>query len=137
MANLVHVHKYSDWERVIIVHSKDDQNNWTPSRALYSSHSGYDNYAWGDIQSTLTTEQIQAGDAQNPDGVQNNDHPKVYVSWSKHAQYDTMETNYLDPASQSLGDAYRSNDWWYYVDPKYYVRLIHTAAISDQTLISH
>lgn len=111
----------SDWERVIIIHSRDDSNMWAPSRALLSFHSGYNNLAWGDIQNTLTTDEVNAGDAKEPNGVQNNDHPKVYVAWSKHPNFDTRNTGWNDPASQSLDDAFRSDDWWYYVDPQYYV----------------
>lgn len=113
----------SDWERVVIIHSRNANNTWQPSRALLSAHSGYHNLAWGSIHSTLTTEQINAGDARQPDGVKNNDHPKVYVSWSKHAHFDTVLTTWLDPLSQSLDNAFRSNDWWHFVDQKYYVRL--------------
>jgi hypothetical protein len=94
---------------------------WAPSRALLSAHSGYHNLAWGAIQNTLTTDEINAGDAKTPNGVKNNDHPKVYVSWSKHANFDTRNTGWNDPASQSLEDAFRSQDWWYFVDPQYYV----------------
>lgn len=114
-------HKNSDWERVIIIHSRDDNKMWAPSRALLSSHSGYHNLAWGDIQNTLTTEEIQAGAANDPNGVRNNDHPKVYVSWSKHAHFDTRNTGWNDPLSQSTDNAFRSNDWWHYVSKKNYV----------------
>lgn len=113
-------HDY-DWERVIIIHSRDDNKMWAPSRALLSSHSGYHNLAWGDIQNTLTTEEIQAGAANDPNGVRNNDHPKVYVSWSKHAHFDTRNTGWNDPLSQSTDNAFRSNDWWHYVSKKNYV----------------
>lgn len=113
---------HSDWERVIIVHSKDSNNNWTPTRALLSAHSYYHNLAWGDIQNTLTTEEINAGKAIDPNGVKNNDHPKVYVAWSKHAHFDTRNTFWKDPISQSLGHAFRSQDWWHFVDPSNYVR---------------
>ncbi|KAL1974924.1 hypothetical protein VTN31DRAFT_5128 [Thermomyces dupontii] len=114
-------HNY-DWERVIIVHSKDSNNNWTPTRALLSAHSYYHNLAWGDIQNTLTTEEINAGKAIDPNGVKNNDHPKVYVAWSKHAHFDTRNTFWKDPISQSLGHAFRSQDWWHFVDPSNYIR---------------
>ncbi|KAB8349517.1 hypothetical protein FH972_023543 [Carpinus fangiana] len=114
-------HAY-DWERVVIVHSMTDNGGWAPSQALLSAHSGYNRYAWGDIQNTLTTDEINAGDAKDPNGVQGNDHPKVYVAWSKHANFDDRNTGYNDPASQSLDNAFRSQDWWYYVDPQYYVR---------------
>lgn len=115
---------HSDWERVIIIHSRDGNNMWAPSRALLSSHSGYHNLAWGDIQNTLTTEEIEAGDANDPNGVRNNDHPKVYISWSKHAHFDTRNTGWVDPISQSTDNAFRSNDWWHYVDKKYYVSIL-------------
>ena len=94
---------------------------WAPSRALLSAHSGYDSLAWGDIQDTLTTGEVNAGYAKEPNGVQNSDHPKVYVSWSKHAHFDTRNTGWIDPASQSLDNAFRSDDWWYFVEPQYYV----------------
>ncbi|KAJ5716636.1 hypothetical protein N7493_008547 [Penicillium malachiteum] len=113
-------HNY-DWERVIIIHSRDNSNMWAPSRALLSAHSGYHNLAWGHIHSTLTTDQIKAGQAKDPDGIRNEDHPKVYVAWSKHPNFDTRETGFNDPISQSLDDAFRSDDWWYYVDPEYYI----------------
>jgi hypothetical protein len=96
---------------------------WGPSRALLSAHSGYHSLAWGDIQNTLTTDEVNAGNAKEPNGVQNNDHPKVYVSWSKHAHFDTRNTGWNDPASQSLDNAFRSDDWWYFVEPQYYVSL--------------
>jgi hypothetical protein len=96
---------------------------WAPSRALLSAHSGYHSLPWGDIQNTLTTEEVNAGNAKEPSGVQNNDHPKVYVSWSKHAHFDTRNTGWNDPASQSLDNAFRSDDWWYFVEPQYYVSL--------------
>ncbi|KAJ5992100.1 hypothetical protein N7451_007824 [Penicillium sp. IBT 35674x] len=114
-------HDY-DWERVVIIHSRDDYDMWAPSRALLSAHSGYHNLAWGDIQNTLTTDQINAGDAKDPNGVQGEDHPKVYVAWSKHPNFDTRNTGFTDPISQSLDDAYRSDDWWHYVDPQNYIR---------------
>ncbi|PYH70474.1 uncharacterized protein BO88DRAFT_337502 [Aspergillus vadensis CBS 113365] len=120
-------HDY-DWERVVIIHSRNANNTWQPSRALLSAHSGYHNLAWGSIHSTLTTEQINAGDARQPDGVKNNDHPKVYVSWSKHAHFDTVLTTWVDPLSQSLDNAFRSNDWWHFVDQKYYIRSDNSTA---------
>ncbi|KAJ6007382.1 hypothetical protein N7540_011358 [Penicillium herquei] len=113
-------HNY-DWERVIIIHSRNDDHMWAPSRALLSAHSGYHNLAWGNIHSTLSTDQINAGQAKNPDGIRNEDHPKVYIAWSKHPNFDTRETGFNDPISQSLDDAFRSDDWWHYVDPQYYI----------------
>ncbi|KAJ5507103.1 hypothetical protein N7527_009246 [Penicillium freii] len=113
---------FSDWERVVIIHSRDDRNMWAPSRALLSAHSGYHNLAWDDIQNTLTTDEVSAGSAKTPNGVKNHDHPKVYVSWSKHAHFDTRNTGWNDPASQALDNAFRSDDWWYFVEPQYYIR---------------
>ncbi|PYI01138.1 hypothetical protein BO78DRAFT_328408 [Aspergillus sclerotiicarbonarius CBS 121057] len=114
-------HDY-DWERVIIIHTRSANTTWTPSRALLSAHSGYRNLPWGSIHSTLTTAQIAAGNARLPDGVHNNDHPKVYVSWSKHAHFDTRDTVWIDPLSQSLDNAFRGDDWWYFVDSRDYIR---------------
>ncbi|KAJ5948017.1 hypothetical protein N7466_001032 [Penicillium verhagenii] len=114
-------HDY-DWERVVIIHSRNNNNTWAPTRALLSAHSGYNNLAWGAIQNTLTTDQVNAGDAKDPNGIKDEDHPKVYVAWSKHPNFDTRNTGFIDPISQSLDDAYRSDDWWYYVEPQYYIR---------------
>ncbi|PYH81516.1 hypothetical protein BO82DRAFT_81106 [Aspergillus uvarum CBS 121591] len=121
-------HDY-DWERVIIVHSRDANELWAPSRALLSAHSGYHNLAWSQIHSTLTSEEIAAGDARAPEGVRGNDHPKVYVSWSKHAHFDTRDTVWVDPISQSTDNAFRSNDWWYYVEQQYYVSFPFVSSI--------
>ncbi|KAJ5104338.1 hypothetical protein NUU61_001685 [Penicillium alfredii] len=114
-------HDY-DWERVIIVHSRGDDDKWEPTTILLSAHSGYTRLAWSDVQNTLTTDQVHAGDVKDPNGVKNEDHPKVYVSWSKHANFNKRSTAFTDPASQSLNDAFRSQDWWYFVDPQYYIR---------------
>lgn len=122
----------SDWERVIIIHSKNTADStWAPSRALLSAHSGYHDLAWGDIQNTLTTDEVNAGDAINPNGVQNNDHPKVYVSWSKHANFDTRNTGWNDPISQSTDNAFRSEDWWHFVDAQYYVRTFPVSRFNE------
>ncbi|KAB8075779.1 hypothetical protein BDV29DRAFT_171251 [Aspergillus leporis] len=133
-------HEY-DWERVVVIHSRDDKNMWSPSRALLSSHSGYHNLAWGDIQNTLTTEEIQAGAANEPNGVRNNDHPKVYVSWSKHAHFDTRNTGWNDPLSQSRDNAFRSNDWWHFVEKANYVSVLNrwslVLALTGADLIRH
>lgn len=114
-------HDY-DWERVILIHNKAADGTWAPAQALLSAHSGYHRLAWSDIQNTLTTDEVAAGDAKTPNGVRNNDHPKVYVSWSKHANFDDRNTGFNDPISQSTDNAFRSQDWWYYVDPSYYIR---------------
>lgn len=94
---------------------------WAPSRALYSAHSGYNSYAWGDIQNTLSGDEVNADDLREPNGVQNGDHPKAYIGWSKHPFFDDRNTGWNDPASQSLDNAFRSDDWWYFVDSQYYV----------------
>lgn len=119
---VIHTGHDYDWERVVIIHSRDSDKKWAPSRALLSAHSGYSNLAWGDIQNTLTTKEINAGKAKDPNGVKNNDHPKVYVAWSKHPNYDTRNTGWNDPASQSLDKAFRSDDWWHFVDSENYIR---------------
>jgi hypothetical protein len=108
---------------------------WAPSRALLSAHSGYHDLAWGDIQNTLTTDEINAGDAKNPNGVQNNDHPKVYVAWSKHAHFDDRNTGWNDPISQSTDNAFRSDDWWYYVDKSYYVSFASVSFMASSAFV--
>ncbi|PWY92230.1 UPF0047 domain protein [Aspergillus heteromorphus CBS 117.55] len=120
-------HDY-DWERVIVIHTRNANRTWAPSRALLSAHSGYHNLPWGSIHNTLTSAQILAGSARLPDGVQNNDHPKVYVSWSKHAHFDTRNTVWVDPLSQSLDTAFRGQDWWHFVEERYYIRADNSTA---------
>ena len=78
-----------------------------------SAHSGYNKHNWGDIQNTFNT-----ADASLPiggdNGRKNLDHPKVYVGWSKHPQFHDRNTGWNDHISQSTGNAFRSQDWWYY-----------------------
>lgn len=78
-----------------------------------SQHSGYQSLNWGDIQNTFNT--ADAGLPRGGDnGLQNRDHAKVYVAWSKHAHYNTRNTGWNDPLSQLLDNAFRSQDWWYF-----------------------
>jgi hypothetical protein len=123
----------SDWERVIIVHTQNLSNdNWAPSRALFSSHSSYHYYNWNDIQNTLSyaplppspsilfdqtfrTADAEAGAGPTPNGLKGLDHPKAYVAWSKHPMFDDRNTGWNDPVSQSTDNAYRSQDWWRFV----------------------
>ncbi|GES66368.1 UPF0047 domain protein [Aspergillus terreus] len=113
-------HDY-DWERVIVVHSRDADNMWAPSRALLSAHSGYHNLAWGDIHSTLSTDEVRSAD-KPPTGGKDKDHPMVYVAWSKHAHFDTTNTLWIGPIAQSTDNAFRSDDWWHYVEQTNYIR---------------
>ncbi|KAI9354852.1 hypothetical protein DFJ73DRAFT_623891 [Zopfochytrium polystomum] len=119
-------HAY-DWERIVVVHARSSDPNaaaapWLPARALYSAHSGYHRYEWASIQNTLSTDQAEAGLAKTPNGVQNLDHPKAYVAWSKHAHFDDRNTGWNDVISQSTDNAFRSQDWWYFVPRQYYVK---------------
>ncbi|KAJ5288273.1 hypothetical protein N7508_011048 [Penicillium antarcticum] len=70
-----------------------------------------------DTQNTLTADEANAEDAKDQNGVKNNDHPKVYVSWPKHANFGTRKTEWNNPASQSL-EIFSSQKWWYFVAPR-------------------
>lgn len=118
----------SDWERVIVVHSRDADNMWAPSRALLSAHSGYHNLAWGDIHSTLSTDEVRSAD-KPPTGGKDKDHPMVYVAWSKHAHFDTTNTLWIGPIAQSTDNAFRSDDWWHYVEQTNYVSVLLDSAV--------
>ncbi|KAM7190478.1 hypothetical protein V8F33_009461 [Rhypophila sp. PSN 637] len=112
-------HRY-DWERVIVIWATSG-SNWVPSRLLLSQHSGYQSLNWGDIQNTFNT--ADAGLPRGGDnGFQNRDHAKVYVAWSKHANYNTRNTGWNDPLSQLLDNAFRSQDWWYFPTKGDYLR---------------
>lgn len=82
VAGLVQTGHDYDWERVIIIHSRDDTNMWAPTRALLSAHSGYNDLAWGDIQNTLTTDEVNAGDAKDPNGVQDEGMYRTIHLWN-------------------------------------------------------
>ncbi|KFY40815.1 hypothetical protein V494_03313 [Pseudogymnoascus sp. VKM F-4513 (FW-928)] len=118
-----------DWERVIVIHTRDASSTWMPTRALYSAHSGYHSYDWNDIQNTLTTEDAEAGKGPEPNGLQGLDHPKAYVSWSKHAHFHDRNTGWNDAISQSTDNAFRGQDWWKFVEKRDLIQSdIETAA---------
>ncbi|RFU81836.1 necrosis inducing [Trichoderma arundinaceum] len=122
-------HPY-DWERVIVEWAKGSDGNWTQSRLLLSQHSGYDNRAWSSIQNTLNTAD---GSQQigGSNGRQNLDHPKVYVAWSKHANYNDRNTGWNDPLSQLDNNAFRSQDWWYFPVASDYLRADGSTALGQ------
>ncbi|KAJ6442749.1 alcohol dehydrogenase [Purpureocillium lavendulum] len=105
-------HPY-DWERVLVELRKAEDTQWRPYQLHLSQHSGYDRILWGNIQNTFAD-----GDAGLPrggdNGKKNLDHPKVYVAWSKHANYQDRNTGWNDPLSQLTNNAFRSQDWWYF-----------------------
>ncbi|UQC87806.1 uncharacterized protein CLUP02_13326 [Colletotrichum lupini] len=123
-------HKY-DWERVIVVWTKDSASNWQPSQLLLSQHSGYDRKNWGDIQNTFST--VDATLPRGGDnGRKNLDHPKVYVAWSKHAIYRDRNTGWNDVLSQLTNNAFRSQDWWHYHVSSSYIRADGSTEIGKQ-----
>lgn len=82
-----------DWERVIVVHSQNvEDETWQPSEAILSYHSGDLKLQWAAIQNSLSDEDYNAGKSTVPNGLQDLDHPKVYVGWSKHPHFDTRNT---------------------------------------------
>jgi hypothetical protein len=105
----------------VIVIWTQTSGSWAPSQLLLSQHSGYGRKDWGSIQNTLNT-----ADASLPrggdNGRQNLDHAKVYVAWSKHANYDDRNTGWNDAVSQLTDNAFRSQDWWYFPTAGDYLR---------------
>ena len=114
----------SDWERVIVIWTQPSRtsantthNNpraaWSPTQLLLSQHFGYQTLNWSDIPHTFSTPDacLPRG---GPDDVKGENHPKVYVSWSKHANYATTSTHWRDLLSQFTDNAFRSDDWWYF-----------------------
>lgn len=122
----------SDWERAVVVLRKSN-DLWTPAQLLLSQHSGYLRLNWNNIQNTLSHADAEAGKAKDPNGLTNLDHPKVYVAWSKHANYDTRNTGFNDPVSQSTGNAFRSQDWWHFPLQANYVSTRDTDAAGQAT----
>ncbi|RYP14961.1 hypothetical protein DL765_006029 [Monosporascus sp. GIB2] len=109
-----------DWERVIVIWTKSS-TTWMPSHLLLSQHSGYDRKSWSSVQNTFNTADIslpRGGD----NGRKNLDHPKVYVAWSKHANYNDRNTGWNDVLSQLTNNAFRSQDWWYFPSAGDYLR---------------
>ncbi|KAK4160189.1 hypothetical protein QBC43DRAFT_325833 [Cladorrhinum sp. PSN259] len=123
-------HRY-DWERVIVIWTQQTPNtNWIPTTLLISQHSGYQSIAWAQIQNTFSTEDAslpRGGD----NGLQNRDHPKVYVAWSKHAHYQDRNTGWNDPISQLTGNAFRSQDWWYFPNKNDYLRADRSTSLGS------
>ncbi|KAK4231670.1 hypothetical protein QBC38DRAFT_465262 [Podospora fimiseda] len=113
-------HRY-DWERVIVIWSLNPNTTWTPSTLLLSQHSGYQSIPWASIQNTFSTQDATLPRGGN-NGLKNRDHPKVYVAWSKHAHYQDRNTGWNDPISQLTGNAFRSQDWWYFPVASDYLR---------------
>ncbi|PNP48105.1 hypothetical protein TGAM01_v200482 [Trichoderma gamsii] len=122
-------HPY-DWERVIIEWAQGSDGNWVQNQALLSQHSGYGRFNWADIQNTFNTADgslALGGD----NGRQNLDHPKVYVAWSKHPNYDDRNTGWNDPLSQLDDNAFRSQDWWYFPVASDYLRADGSTALGQ------
>ncbi|GJN79681.1 hypothetical protein PLIIFM63780_003199 [Purpureocillium lilacinum] len=113
-------HPY-DWERVLVELRKSDDTQWRPYQLHLSQHSGYDRILWPNIQNTFSDS--DAGQPRGGDnGKKNLDHPKVYVAWSKHANYQDRNTGWNDPLSQLTNNAFRSQDWWYFPTRDDYIR---------------
>ncbi|KAK4465102.1 hypothetical protein QBC42DRAFT_283728 [Cladorrhinum samala] len=122
-------HRY-DWERVIVIWGQKLNSDWVPSRLLLSQHSGYQSLDWASIQNTFNTEDAnlpRGGD----NGLKDRDHPKVYVAWSKHAHYQDRNTGWNDPISQLTGNAFRSQDWWYFPQKNDYLRADRSTALGN------
>ena len=104
---------HSDWERVVVVWGKGENTKWVPSRLMISQHNGYQTISWDNIENTFNTRDgrhVRGG----KNGLRRRDHAKVYVAWSKHAQYQNRQTRWFTPLSQLTDLAYRSDDWWYF-----------------------
>ena len=63
-----------------------------------------------------STTLASSSDPRQNQGIHNQDHPKVYIAWDKHPAYHTRNTGFKDPISQSTSSAFRSRDWWYFID---------------------
>lgn len=103
----------SDWERVVVIWAKGDDDNWRPAQVLLSQHSGYQRINWADVQNSFPTS--SAGQARGgPNGIKNEDHLKVYVASYKHDHHQERNTGFNDVLSQLTDNAFRSQDWWYF-----------------------
>jgi hypothetical protein len=109
-----------DWERVIVRWSHSDEGR-RQAELILSQHSGYTHIPWPSIRSTISPSSLQLPKG-GPDGLKNLDHPKVYVAWSKHPNYDHPDTKWRDIVSQSTPYAYRGQDWWTFVEGSEYVQ---------------
>ncbi|KAH8626135.1 hypothetical protein IG631_20014 [Alternaria alternata] len=112
---------FSDWENVIVSITRDAGGNWTPTSLLLGGHGSWWENAWTDLYTVASSE---IGDNMLHQKT-NNDHPKVYVSWSKHANFpdpDPERLLNLPFPYQSTCNAVRAQDWWGYVDLTNYIR---------------
>ncbi|KAL7275473.1 hypothetical protein RUND412_001580 [Rhizina undulata] len=102
---------YNDWERVVVIWKWDGADAWSRDRILLSSHGGYHNHAWADVDTFNESDQDYTGHA-------NADFAKVYVGWAKHAIFRERKTTFSDLLSQFFENEYRSNDWWFWPGDK-------------------
>lgn len=57
-----------------------------------------------------------------PNSLRGLDHPKAYVSWSKHAHFHDRNTGWNDAISQSTDNAFRGQDWWKFVEKRDFIQ---------------
>jgi hypothetical protein len=105
---------------VLVSWRRGADGNWLRDKLHLSFHSGYNNYTWAKIQNTVPEGGWNIGFG-GPQGLKNEDHPKVYVAWSKHCMFHDRNTAFTDILSQSTMNAYRGQDWWYYVPSESYI----------------
>ncbi|CAD6592099.1 MAG: hypothetical protein ASARMPRED_006025 [Alectoria sarmentosa] len=113
----------SDWERLVIWYDKDPSSGmWSAEKLSMSQHGGYQTKKWNDIETTLSYAQASAANPKNRWFLSGQDHPKIFIAWDKHPHFDNKYTADLGWIAQSVNTAFRSDDWWHFVEPRYFIK---------------
>ena len=62
--------------------------------------------------------QASAANPKNRWFLSGQDHPKIFIAWDKHPHFDNKYTADLGWIAQSVNTAFRSDDWWHFVEPR-------------------
>ena len=79
---------------------------WHRDSLILTEHDGRKAKAWKDIES------VNAPDDQDENTGQSKMHPKVFVSFFKHANFFDKKTAVEVYSAASQNDEYRSDDWY-------------------------
>ncbi|KAF7557395.1 hypothetical protein G7Z17_g649 [Cylindrodendrum hubeiense] len=121
----VHTGHPYDWENVIVSITRDDGGNWNPTSLLLGGHGTWWTQSWNDLY-TVDRSAIDAGENLNLQKA-NADHPMVYPSWAKHANFPDPSPWIARPlhqiwSYQSTCNAIRGTSVWAYTELGNYVR---------------
>ncbi|KAI9665184.1 MAG: hypothetical protein M1831_002194 [Alyxoria varia] len=101
-------HKH-DWESATVVFKEDapGSNMFRRDALILSAHDGKAGKPYGEVESVAMPDDVSKTDERDLA------HPKVYVSFFKHANYFNKDTRNQVYTATDPGAEYRSDDWFY------------------------